>query len=326
MTETARDFITLSMKEAGILGVGQTPLSEDINDCFTLLQGMLAQWQRRRWLVPNLITVSALGNGLESNPIGNGQYYNSPRPDKIQSAYMVQENTGGNPVSLPLRPIFSRENYNLIAIKNLDSLPLYFFYDSQSPIGNVFIWPIPSAIYRIYLTVKAAIGFATGLSEGEITNAGDSYTNGSYVGVPLIGVSSRVFGEDATADITISGGEVTIVTPNNPGNAYVIGDVLTVDNSNVGGTGSGFTYTVTGLEASLDSQTDMPPEYNEAIHYNLTMRICSAYQRQPNKSTIALAKSALNTIRMANTQIPTLVMPPQLVNNGNSFYIFNADG
>src|ERR1700749_2369008 len=84
---TARDFITMAMKEAGVLGVGQSLLSEDVNDGFILLNRMLAQWQKRRWLVPNLYEVSALGNGQKSNLIGPGQYYNTLRPDKIQAAY-----------------------------------------------------------------------------------------------------------------------------------------------------------------------------------------------------------------------------------------------
>ena len=42
MAQTARDFVTLALKEAGVLGVGQTPLPEDINDCFVLLNRMLS--------------------------------------------------------------------------------------------------------------------------------------------------------------------------------------------------------------------------------------------------------------------------------------------
>src|SRR5882762_3470051 len=101
---TARDFLILAFKESGVLGLGQTLNDEDINDGFKLLNRMLAQWQKRRWLVPNLMDVSALGNGLKSNLIGPGQYYNSARPDKIQAAYFKQL-TGGlasNNVSYPL--------------------------------------------------------------------------------------------------------------------------------------------------------------------------------------------------------------------------------
>jgi hypothetical protein len=57
---TARDFITLCLREAGVTGVGQTPLPEDITDGFTILSRMLSQWQKRRWLVPNLIDTSLM--------------------------------------------------------------------------------------------------------------------------------------------------------------------------------------------------------------------------------------------------------------------------
>src|SRR6266568_4197567 len=156
---TARDFVVLAMKEAGVTGVGQTPLSEDINDCFTLLTRMLNLWQKKRWLIPNLIDVSAPGNGQVSNLIGPGQYYNSLRPDKIQAAYFKQLNSGGgfssgfdagfnsqgasNDVSYFLTPIWSYEDYARIGLKNLNSWPSFYFYDGAFPYGNVFIWPIP---------------------------------------------------------------------------------------------------------------------------------------------------------------------------------------
>lgn len=160
MPTTARDLITLASKEAGTLGVGQTLLPEDVNDCFTYLRGMMAQWQKRRWLVPALVTFDALADGSISYTVGEGGFFNTgKRPDKIQSAYIIQVNTGTNPVSLPLWPIFSREDYNLIALKTLNSLPQYFFYDGNWPLGNLFPWPLPSSMYRMFITVKKQLSF-----------------------------------------------------------------------------------------------------------------------------------------------------------------------
>lgn len=326
MPDTARSFCSLAAKEAGILGVGQTLLDEDVNDIFTLLTRMLSQWQRRRWLVPNLITVSGQGNSLASNKIGNGQYYNTPRPDQIQSAYFIQtNNAGGGPVSIPLRRIWSHEDYDLIALKQLNSWPWGYFYDGAFPYGNVFVYPIPNPDYRIYLTVKQAIGFATGLSAGTIKTAGAGYANGNYVAVAFTKVSGTGDGEMGTADVTVAGGVVSDVTINNPGNGYVVGDILTVAAADIGGTGAGFTWEVTGLESSLDSKTDMPPEYDEAMHYNLAIRICSMYQVPVNPSSVGLARAALNTIRRANAQVPTMRMPSGLRWGGNQFYIYAAD-
>lgn len=323
---TARDFITLAMKEAGVLGLGQTLKAEDINDGFTLLNRMLAQWQKRRWLVPNLYDVSAIGNGAKSNPIGPGQYYNAARPDKIQAAYFKQLNGGGgsSQVSYPLTPIWSYEDYSRIALKDLQSWPVYYFYDAAFPYGNVFIWPVPTSEYEVHLICKGPIGFTIQLEDGQISNAGAGYVDGNYVAVPFTSVSSA--GSGGTADVTVAGGVITSVEIRDPGDGYKIGDVLTILNSNLGGTGTGFLWTVIEVTDALDAEFNMPPEYEEAIHYNLCVRLTSMYQMPPNPVQGALASVALNTIKKANAQIPKLRMPPQLQFGGNyGFYIFNAD-
>lgn len=158
---TARDIITLALKEATILGVGQSALAEDINDGLTYLQEMMDAWQITRWMVPGLYRVSMPGNDQESNTIGTGGYFNVERPSDIKGAYVVQLNTGQTPVSLPMRKIFSYEDYILIAVKSLASLPRAFFYDNAwvGGLGNVYVWPIPSSIYQIYLLIERELAF-----------------------------------------------------------------------------------------------------------------------------------------------------------------------
>jgi hypothetical protein len=324
---TARDFVTLALKEAGVLGIGQTPNSEDINDCFTLLHRMLGQWQKLRWLVPNLIDVSASGNSLKSNLIGPGQHYNTLRPDKIQAAYFKQLNSNApNQVSYPLRPIYSYEDYSRIALKELNTWPSYFFYDGAFPYGNVFIWPIPTSDYEIHLILKGPIDFLIELLSGTIEAAGTAYTDGNYLDIAFVNLTG--FGAEGSADVTVAGGVVTTIVIHDPGNGYKINDKLTLDTTNMGGTGSGFIYSVTNVTDSLDAEFNMPPEYEEAIHYNLCVRIVSMYQYPANPVQGKLAKVSLRTLRQANVQIPSLKMPPAYRfngNGGNGFYIFNAD-
>lgn len=249
MTITARDLITLALKQAGILGVGQTALAEDINDCFTLLQQMVGQWQKRRWLVPALVDISTIGNGNKSNTIGIGGYWNVTRPSDIKGGYVLQLNTGATPVSLPLTKIFSYEEYIQIAIKNLTTLPSHFFYDNAwaGGLGNIFIWPIPTSAYECHLLIEAQLGW------------------------PL----------PAT----------TPPTPN----------------------------------TGLDTVFSLPLEYQEALFYNLALRISEMYQFPASAGTMKLAKTSVNTIISANTQVPKMSMPPTL-KRGKSFNIFNADG
>jgi len=323
---TAREFITLAMKEAGVLGVGQTLLADDINDGFTLLNRMLAQWQKKRWLVPSLHEVSALGNNNKSNLIGPGQYYNAARPDKIQAAYFKQIDGGDtiNSVSFPLIPIWSYEDYSLLALKELRSFPQFFFYDGAFPYGNVYIWPIPGPNYSVHLIVKSPIGFTIQIQNGNIEAAGAGYVDGLYVAVPLANLTG--FGSGGTANITVAGGIVTDFEIQDPGDGYVIDDMLSVNNTYLGGTGAGFVWRVTQVTDSLDAEFNMPPEYEEAIHYNLCVRLRSMYQYPPDIMQNRLAKNALSTIRQANLQIPTLKMPASLrFSKGNNFYLFNAD-
>lgn len=323
---TAREFVTLAMKEAGVLGVGQTLLAEDVNDGFTLLNRMMKQWQVKRWLVPSLHEVSGIGNNAKSNLIGPGQYYNAIRPDKIQAAYFKQLNGGGssNEVSFPLTPIWTYEDYSLIALKELNSWPQFFFYDGAFPYGNVFIWPIPGPQYSIHLIVKSPIGFTIQIQDGNIEADGIGYTDGLYIAVPLLNLTG--FGSGGTANVTVAGGIVTNFEIQDPGDGYVIDDMLTVNNIFLGGTGTGLVWRVTQVTDSLDAEFNMPEEYQEAIHYNLCIRLRSMYQYPPDIMQNRLAKNSRNTIKQANMQIPTLRMPaPLRFSRNNSFYIFNAD-
>jgi hypothetical protein len=81
---------------------------------------------------------------------------------------------------------------------------------------------------------------------GPITG-GNSYANGTYGGVSLLGGS----GSNATANITVSGGAVTSVSILNPGAQYVVGDVLSAAAGDIGGSGSGFSVPV--LSTSINS-------------------------------------------------------------------------
>lgn len=244
---TARQICELALKESGVLGVGQTALAEDMNDAFTYLARMMAQWQKKRWMVPALIDVAKTLTGAKSYTVGTGGFFNIPRPNQIKGGYVLQLNTGTTPVSLPLAPIFSYEDYIRISVKDLNSLPYLFFYDGAWPLGNVYFWPIGSSAYEAHILVEAQLNFP--------------------------------------------------IAPTNPPTA---------------GTG-------------LDTVFGLPEEYLEAIHYNVAIRYCSGWQIPPQETTIKLAKSALNTIKTANSQIPTLRMPPGL-RRGKAFSLYNPDG
>lgn len=163
---TPLEIITLALKSAGVLGVGQTALAEDVNDSFTLLNFMLAQWQRKRWLVWTLDTFSVACNGSQSYTVGPGGNINCPRPDRLESAFFRQ-NIPSNPnqIDYPLEIIEAREAYNQIALKMLGSFPTYIYYQSDFPLGLIYPWPLPSDLYQVFISIKTQLRQFTTLSQ-----------------------------------------------------------------------------------------------------------------------------------------------------------------
>jgi hypothetical protein len=103
--------------------------------------------------------------------------------------------------------------------------------------------------------VVSGTNIATGTTVAKITSSaiqtlgaitgGTLYTNGTYTNVPLTGGS----GANATATVVVSGNAVTSVTITLRGASYAVGNALSALNTNIGGTGSGFSIPVSAIYA-----------------------------------------------------------------------------
>ena len=122
----------------------------------------------------------------------------------------------------------------------------YALFGSQASSRNelsLILAPTPDSNYAVELHY---FYYPISIVQGAISTfgaivAGTSYIPGVYSNVPLTGGS----GSGATATITVGvGGTVTAVALNTSGNFYTAGDILSASNSNLGGSGSGFTITV----------------------------------------------------------------------------------
>jgi hypothetical protein len=165
---TVGDLCTLALRDSGVIGVGQTPRAEDVNDAFTRLNWMLSQWARKRWLVYSLTDVSFVSTGAVSYTVGPGGDFNTPRPDRLEDGnFMRQLNTAPpNQIDYPLALILAKEDYNRIRLKHQGTWPSVVFYDSQFPVGDVFFWPVPqAALYELHILVKTPLTAFTGLSQ-----------------------------------------------------------------------------------------------------------------------------------------------------------------
>ena len=137
-------------------------------------------------------------------------------------------------------------------------------------------------------TTKGTNGLESGVTYGGIiTSAGSGYTplSGSqvYTNVSLTGGS----GSGAKADITVTGGSIVNVDLTRGGSGYATNDVLSANVSDIGGTGTGFDYTVTAIQNRL--YIDLT---GERIKFNATTT---------NPDYIADANASVKTITTTST-------------------------
>lgn len=116
-------------------------------------------------------------------------------------------------------------------------------YASARPGGGAFFYKIAAG--TAWLDAVPLTGTIVG---------GTGYVNGTYFGKALTGGS----GAGLMAKITVAGGVVTAVDHvTSPMPGYKVGDVVSVPNNTyLGGTGSGFTYTIATISTPTASFTD----------------------------------------------------------------------
>jgi hypothetical protein len=107
---------------------------------------------------------------------------------------------------------------------------------------------------------------------------GSGYANNTYTDVPLTGGS----GFGATADITVAGGAVTVVTIVLRGAGYVAGDSLSADDADLGGGGgSGFSIDVdTIFPMGIQMSEDATGTGSVTISFSTNPNLIKVYQHE----------------------------------------------
>lgn len=165
---TPNDLYQLALTDAGVIGQGQSASGQDIADTHNRCNMMLAQWNRKRWLIYRLVDTAFTSTGAQSYTVGAGGNFNIARPDRLEFAFFRQiiPSATVSQIDYPLELIEARETYSLIMLKQLQTFPQYAFYDADFPLGNVFPWPvIPASIYSLHIGTKAVISAFTSLTQ-----------------------------------------------------------------------------------------------------------------------------------------------------------------
>lgn len=147
-------------------------------------------------------------------------------------------------------------------------------------------------------------------SLGTIT-PGSGYNNFTYTAVPLTGGT----GSGAQATVVVSGGFVTQVVVTNPGTGYADADVLSANNANLGGVGSGFAVVVNNVVGTLSAVTLI----NSGVGYQAGDTLTFGglgYGTGSTVPVVTVTTTETGTIQLHNTQ-PMFIV-------GQTVYVISA--
>lgn len=126
-----------------------------------------------------------------------------------------------------------------------------------------FDFPMSYDIFKVYILDKYKDTGA--VSSLKIENQGSGYVDGYYDNVPLKVKNYESFeinGEGALVDLTIGSGKITNVSVFRGGHGYDANTIFTIDNSYLGGSGSGLELSIINFMDGIEySTTTIHPEF-----------------------------------------------------------------
>lgn len=322
MTATALDIVTQALKESGVIGVGQTPLAEDVNDSFTRLNWMLSQWAKKRWLVWQLVTLSKISTGQQFYTVGPGGDFDVVnRPDRIESAFLRQ---WPGPASAPPGPevvavgsspfVYVADIAGTLTVTGGAGVTTYV-----SRVDGVSAWTSASSPFT--LAVGDAVQIVYTVAPSVSWQPVDTSDPTVPANVPSNSVDTPIDILPSMEDynrLSLKGlGSFTNRAYYDP--AYPLGRLFPypITPATNFALHISFKRDLPGF-TSLQQEVELPPEYMAALHYNLALRLKVAFQVPLSQTDPlpGLAKDALEVLRNANAQVPRLTMPSPLLRPG----------
>lgn len=145
---TVTDIIKQSLKDIGVIGGREVPTDDEMQDGMDALNQMLSVWRTSDLIVYCQKQVTISTTGVQSYTVGTGGDIDIERPVTVDAMYWRLNN-----VDTSLKPIHSFEDYQDISLKALASVPNVFYYRPDYPLGQLFVWPIPTS-GSLVMTIK----------------------------------------------------------------------------------------------------------------------------------------------------------------------------
>lgn len=148
----ARSIIEQAARKIHVLGRGQTLDADQVNTALSALNNMLGEWSAELGAIYNstkeTFTLSPL---TTSYTIGSGGSFNTEKPIAIEAAFITIAT-----LDYPLKMLNAVE-YSQIGYKNLSSIPDSLYFEDNTPLGKLYLYPVPASAYTITLYSRKAI-------------------------------------------------------------------------------------------------------------------------------------------------------------------------
>jgi len=246
--------------------------------------------------VYNTVQIPSLRKNVTGTLTASNKYLSCPNDYLSTFSMAVIKADGSYDYLLNKDVNFIRESYP----QPTDTgLPKYYaLFGSQYSNANelsFILGPTPNDSYNVELHYYYyPVSIVQGAISAGTANGGSSYVNGIYSNVPLSGGQ----GSGALANIVVSGNAVTSVNIKNQGNFYTVGDVLTVASSYIGGSGTGFFYTVTAVD-NIDGTSWLGDNYDPCLLYG-TLREAVIFQKGEQDMVTYYEKQFQNAMEQLN--------------------------
>lgn len=275
---TCQQMIGLALRMAGRItdAQGVSDSSADVNDALAMMTMLVGQWQRKRWLTWSLTETIVISTGATSYTVSPTGNFPIPRPDRIESAFVRYL------PSISVSGTFQNNGGVITIVAGSSSLP------TSPPVGPGLYWNNGGVLM---------------VTAGAPTTVGTT-----YVDIPLGIIESR---EDfntialKTFQAWPAGVFYESAFPTGLLHFWPVPSP-SVYELHV------FTKAALPVYATVNDALNLPPEYSEAMLYSLAVRLEMAAGGDPKPSHVAAMRAALNTVRMANVQEPSLQMPRDL--------------
>lgn len=154
-TVTRDDIIKASLRLLGVIGVGETPLTEDYTNCSQALNIMIKGWAKKGiplWVTQQItlpMVTSVTSYQIGPTATGTGALVTS-KPLKIFDAFIRDSNNYDTQLLL-----ISRQEYDILGSKSSTGIPNQYYWDNGDPNGTLYVFNVPvDSTHTLYLQIQ----------------------------------------------------------------------------------------------------------------------------------------------------------------------------